>query len=103
MTDYILVNVEDMNKEHPDTFGIHSREDRDSLQPGDIAKLLFEYTSGLPTERMWVQVKESKDGTYLGELDNVPCNDLLDFGDEVEFGPENVADIFDLDKEAGLS
>ena len=99
--DYTLANVEDRNKEHPDTFVIPSREGRDSLQPGDLVKLVFEYPEE-PPERMWVHVLGSKDGTYLGELDNVPCNGTLSYSDEVEFGPENVMTIHGRQQESGL-
>jgi hypothetical protein len=83
---------------HPNTFWIPDREDRESLNPGDMVKLLFvvpEETRGPSTERMWVKVtRVSPDGTYRGELNNAPVFiRKLPKGTTIKFGPEHVIDI----------
>lgn len=87
-----LTSGEEMNRQYPDTFHIPTREERESLKPGQSAKLIFEDLH----ERMWVSVVEKTDTGYLGSLDNIPTcpTSDIDYGDLVEFGPEHVIDIF---------
>ena len=92
-----LANVEDRAKEHPETFLIPDRETRETLQPGDIAKLLFEMgvdTGGfLRGERMWVEITAVLGpGRYEGKLANSPIAIIeLARGDLLKFGAEHVA------------
>ena len=81
-------------------FEIPPREDRDSLRPGDYAKVIFEtseeYMPGLEWgERMWLLVEsKTEGGCYLGTLTNIPVIVTgIEQGDSVEFGAENVIDI----------
>jgi hypothetical protein len=86
-----LFDVVERHKAYPRTFLIPSPVERESLRPGDMAKLLF---AGF--ERMWVEVKICKDGRYVGILANRPVMAWLskvEQGDRIEFGPEHVADI----------
>ena len=92
---YEIANAEDLNRENPRSFFIPSRGERESLQPGDYAKLLFEITersAGLPSgERMWVGVTGRDEQGYLGELANDPAAiTTVKWGDTVRFGPEHV-------------
>ena len=100
---WILVSAEQRNAAAPTTFEIPSRAARESLQPGDSAKLLFdiETRSGdcvvdRGVDRMWVIVKRREREGYVGVLDNDPGlaeGLLLRPGMEIVFGPEHVASI----------
>ena len=98
-----LISAEDRNANHPDTFQIPARAKRESLAPGDAAKLLFDIETRKDgrvvdrgVDRMWVIVKNRTDGGYIGVLDNNPGiaeNLRLREGDYISFGPEHIAEI----------
>ena len=98
-----LISAEDSNAAHPDTFQIPTREKRESLAPGDAAKLLFDIETreggrvvDRGVDRMWVIVKARTESGYIGVLDSDPGaaeNLRLREGDSVTFGPEHIADI----------
>ena len=89
---YELTDGEAMARKHPDSFEMPERRDRDNLQPGDAAKLIFDNA-----ERMWVEVEGRDDeGGYVGRLDNDPVVVPLSCGDVVRFGPEHVIEIMTL-------
>jgi len=97
---YTLDNVEDRHKENPDTFHIPTRGERELLKVGDFVKMIF--LGSDRGERMWVVItKGLADGKYKGELRNHPfvLEGRLKWGDEMEFGPENIAS-FNLPEEA---
>ena len=97
-----LLNAEERQQTYPGSFELPDLRIRNALTIGDYAKLLFEIgVSGDETdedvvERMWVIVRETLDGRYIGVLDNKPDsiaeNDRLWLGVEVPFGPEHVID-----------
>lgn len=94
----------------PETFEIPSRHTRESLQPGDYAKLIFridlfdDEEDPVSVERMWVLIRERLDGTYLGVLDNAPDaieqNDALWLGTELPFRAEHVIDVIPRDQDS---
>ena len=98
-----LISAEDRNAEYPTSFQIPNRKDRESLIPGDGAKLLFDLETRVRgqivdrgVDRMWVIVKTRIQGGYLGVLDNDPGiaeNIRLREGDIIRFGPEHVSRI----------
>ena len=98
-----LISAEDRNAAHPETFQIPAREKRESLAPGEGAKLLFDietreggHVVDRGVDRMWVIVKARTDAGYIGVLDNDPGtaeNLRLREGDCITFGPEHIADI----------
>jgi hypothetical protein len=101
-----LRSGEQSHREHPDSFWIPSSSDRQSLQRGQAAKLMFdiEYEEedgsiAIQVERMWVIVAECVGDTYIGILDNQPAcfepsDDVyLRLGAEVPFRAEHVIDI----------
>ena len=93
--DYRLADGELRNAEAPRGFFIPARSEREALQPGDYAKLLFELVSAAPdgpgAERMWVEVLGVADGRYIGALTNMPrAITTISVGDRVDFGPEHV-------------
>ncbi|MBJ6120454.1 hypothetical protein [Sphingomonas mollis] len=78
----------------PATFEIPSRELRQTLKPGDLAKLIFRIAvddadGDDAVERMWVVVRERHPFGYVGVLDNQPSaiakNDSLWSGTELPF------------------
>lgn len=86
----------------PETFWIPDRRRRESLEPGDLAKLIFRISvddgdENVAVERMWVLVSERIDGGYLGMLDNEPGaiaeNDEFWLGIELPFSARHVIDI----------
>jgi hypothetical protein len=90
-----LANVEARNEESNGKFWIPPLHERQSLEPGDYAKVIFEGETG---ERMWVKITALLGGLrYLGVLSNTPvvAKDFV-VGDKVEFGAENVCEILRL-------
>jgi hypothetical protein len=68
---WCLDDGEAYHAEAPDTFWIPGRESRESLEPGDLAKLIFRFNvddaeETVAVERMWVLVRERVPGGYLG-------------------------------------
>jgi hypothetical protein len=96
--DFMLANGEDLHRAHPRSFFIPSREVRESLRPGDLAKLRFEISDAhadLPgAERMWVEVTGHDSGGYVGTLVNQPTAiTTITYGSTVRFGPEHIISI----------
>lgn len=104
---YRLANGEAINREHPRTFFIPSRAERESLEAGQLVKLLFEPTDPAPegprAERMWVIVGGRSGHGYFGQLDNQPQYvPELNAGDRIEFAPEHVVSIWEDRPELAL-
>lgn len=96
--DWGLLDAEAQNRSFPDSFPIPSRQERESVQPGDMVKMVFVLDPPPPTgpnaERMWVEVRSARDGTYDGWLTNEPkVIPDLGLGTFLAFGPEHVAGI----------
>lgn len=90
---YYLIDCVKRNKVNPATFHIPNKEERQNLQIGDYAKLIFN-----DKERMWVQItKKVSSEKYQGSLANDPYDkdkDIdLKFGDEIQFGIKHICDI----------
>ena len=99
---YTLWDGEERNREHPDTFEIPTRLERETLKPGDWAKLGFDFGPNEIVERMWVMVKSTDGmGGYMGRLDNEPLTDAIRCGATVVFGPEHVLSILPDDGSNG--
>jgi hypothetical protein len=103
-----LLSGEQLHHDHPDSFWIPPRDDREQLRIGQAVKLYFEIQSEtdagettLSSERMWVIVAERVSDGYIGILDNQPASIessdevYLCFGAEIPFFPEHVIDIAD--------
>jgi hypothetical protein len=95
---YTLGNGEKMCAEHPETFYMPERKDREALKPGKMVKCMFlplKVVKGLPGgDRMWVTITAVReDGTYLGRLENCPMVVDAAPGDDVVFRPEHIIDI----------
>jgi hypothetical protein len=98
-----LIDGEQMNAEHPDTFRIPSEADRRSIKPGQLVKLMFAVPDplavddGFVAERMWVSVTNIVSDTFTtfnGTLANEPVVlTKLNFGDQVLFQPRHIIDI----------
>lgn len=96
--------IDDGEKSHADdpiNFWIPALSDRESLEPGSIAKIRFYIRAPNDAgdlvdhgERMWVQVKERHDDWYFGTLDDDPyCTDTIQAGMPLWFQPRHVIDI----------
>src|SRR3954471_2746370 len=75
----------------PETFWLPDRHRRESLEAGDLAKLIFRISvdnadENVSVERMWVLVRERTADGYLGVLDNEP--DAIAENDEFWLGSE---------------
>ncbi|MGK6356588.1 hypothetical protein ACMGDH_15350 [Sphingomonas sp. DT-207] len=99
---WCLDDGEAYHAEAPDTFWIPERHRRESLGPGDLAKLIFRISidnadERVSVERMWVLVRERTPDGYLGVLDNEPDaiaeNDELWLGTELPFSAKHVINI----------
>jgi uncharacterized protein YegJ (DUF2314 family) len=96
--EYVLDNGEELNREHPDTFWIPLRDERENLLPGELVKLIFRISleEEQHVERMWVIVKERVANGYIGVLDNDPyCTTELQSGEQIEFRPEHIIQIYE--------
>lgn len=87
---YTLTDAEQRAAEHPLTFNIPTKQERENLLPGDFAKMIFD-----ERERMWVEVSaQTEDGGYHGCLDNNPIVvTYLRRGDVVTFYPKHVIEV----------
>lgn len=103
---WCLEDGEAYHAEAPDTFWQPERSRRETLQPGDIAKLIFRISveneeENVAVERMWVLVREVVPGGYLGVLDNEPDaiaeNDEFWLGTELPFAAKHVINIEERD------
>ncbi|KQZ72657.1 hypothetical protein ASE06_09180 [Sphingopyxis sp. Root214] len=103
---WCLENGEAYHAEAPDTFWLPERSRRETLQPGDIAKLIFRISveneeESVAVERMWVLVREVVPGGYLGVLDNeldaIAENDEFWLGTELPFTAKHVINIEERD------
>lgn len=95
VVDYRIADGEARSAEAPRSFFIPNRDERENLQPGDYAKLLFELVEPQPgdpgAEKMWVEVLGVSEGEYVGALTNVPrVITTITVGDRVDFGPNHV-------------
>jgi hypothetical protein len=101
-----LRSGEEAHRSNPATFWIPPLAERQGLERGQAAKLIFELEGieedgsvGVMSERMWVIVAERVGDLFVGVLDNQPAfieitdSVYLRFGAEVPFGPEHVIDI----------
>jgi hypothetical protein len=104
---WCLEDGEAYHADAPETFWLPERQRRESLQPGDIAKLIFRISvdnseENVAVERMWVLVRErTSGGGYLGILDNEPDaiaeNDEFWLGTELPFSAKHVINIQEKD------
>jgi hypothetical protein len=106
-TDYWqLRSAEESHAKHPDTFWIPPLQQRQQLQRGQAARLIFDIEGEgednsieVVGERMWVIVSERVGEDYIGILDNQPAcfnfedNVYLRFGAEIPFSSRHVIDI----------
>ena len=100
---WTLVSAEMHHAEHPDSFSIPERHERDTLAPGDAVKLLFDIETreggrviDRGVDRMWVIVRRRVGDSYVGVLENDPgvAEGLtLRLGGEVLFRAEHVSAI----------
>jgi uncharacterized protein YegJ (DUF2314 family) len=98
---YELDNGEEINRECPDTFWVPEKEVRESLNKGDLVKLIFrmEETKGseeISVERMWVEITKIHNGFYEGSLDNDPSgSDCVKCGQTVVFQSCHIIQIYE--------
>jgi hypothetical protein len=100
-----LRSAEKSHAKYGDNFWIPDLEQRQSIQRGQAARLLFDIEIDnegkleIEGERMWVIVSEKIGDIYIGILDNQPaCSDFEDevylcLGAEIPFLAEHVIDI----------
>jgi hypothetical protein len=86
-------------------YWVPPEEDRQSIRPGDLVKLLFSIATAaadggtkLHRERMWVNVDGQQGSLYTGRLANHPFEPgRMARGLRVWFGAEHILDIIDAD------
>jgi hypothetical protein len=92
-----------MNEQYPKTFRIPNEAVRRALKPGNIVKLMFNYSypdgDGIDSERMWVEITELNGPYFVGRLRNDPAaldrRYDLEFDSQVVFLPEHVIDVYE--------
>ena len=89
-----LVDAEERARLFPGSFQLPPRSLRDSLAPGDIAKVIV-VTPQHSGERLWIKVQEElgEEGVYLGTLDNDATLLPLRSGHLLAFGPEHIVEV----------
>lgn len=99
-----LDNVYERNKESPYTFYKPSEEVINSLEVGDLVKLIFFVESdedGYRGERMWVEIIERNGNDFVGKLENKPYRlKDLNRGQEINFRPEHICETEYEDEES---
>jgi uncharacterized protein YegJ (DUF2314 family) len=95
---YTLDDVEEIARQHPETFDVPSVEMRQRLQPGDLIKVHFRGVDSdgeEVVERMWVEISEVETSGYVGRLDNEPIR-LVDVkcDETVKVLPINISSIW---------
>jgi hypothetical protein len=81
------------NLAYPETFEIPSQEEKLSIEPGAVVKLMFEMKDGW-AERMWVKVSSVGKRHLTGTLVNWPVGiPRLAPGDAIKFKSDHVIDI----------
>jgi hypothetical protein len=100
VVDFVLGNAEERQAERPRSFFIPRRRERERLDIGELAKLLFELVGPEPdmpgAERMWVEVTRRDATGYVGTLANEPSViTTIHKGDTLSFGPEHVISVVD--------
>lgn len=96
--DFRLLDGEVLSRAYAETFEIPPRSLRSTLQPDDLAKLLFEIVGGAEdgyaAERMWVRVTEVTGHGYVGALANIPVEiTSVALHSLVEFEAHHVIDV----------
>lgn len=94
-----LEDVEQVHRTHKRTFSIPRSDERNSLRPGHLVKLVFladdDSEEGARAERMWVEVQGSMAGEYIGVLTNRPRYlKYVKQGEHVVFRPQHVCAIY---------
>ena len=102
MKSWTLGDGEALNREHPRSFFVPSRERRDRLRVGELVKLLFEQSDGRG-ERMWVEITEVSLPHFVGELANEPSIVDLRHEDRIEFEARHVIAIEEDPERLGYS
>ena len=84
-----LVDVESRASRHK-SFEIPSRDEREDLWPGDLAKVILDEVG----ERIWVRVVDvMMDCFYVGSVVSSSLHAGCQMGDRLVFSPENIAGI----------
>ncbi|MGO2073668.1 MAG: immunity protein Imm33 domain-containing protein [Pseudoalteromonas sp.] len=97
-----LEDAQKLADEFPYTFYKPSDQVMAQLEVGDLVKLIFEFTSDNPddptAERMWVEIAEIKDDSFMGYLNNEPAFiEDLKHQDSVEFRRCHIVDIYGIE------
>lgn len=90
-----LIDAEARHALTPKTFGLIPRAERETLDPGDRAKIGFEGQGGSVGERFWVTVVRRRSGSYLGRVEaklGGPWAADYPEGSLVAFEPKHVLD-----------
>jgi hypothetical protein len=92
-----LEDAEAQARKSPGLIQIPPLEQRQNLQPGMFAELMFMAKESKGRERMWVEIKEVlAPGKYEGVLANAPVViDAVEMGSLIKFGAKHVAAIED--------
>lgn len=95
-----LANAEERHSRYPQSFYLPALKARQSIKPGQFAKLCFEINDDCAAEcqdvdeRMWVKVVEQTTTGYVGTLSNDPgLLKELHYGDTIHFGCEHIISI----------
>lgn len=95
---YRLENFENVHRQQPKDFCIPRLEERLALQPGEhvLLGLVSETSNAQGPEPAWVRIEQVRQQSkYVGILlENPQTVQALRAGYRLDFGPENVAEIF---------
>lgn len=88
----LLVDAEQRQAEHPDTFEIPDAELRSILDKGLLAKVILE--SNGAGERVWLKITRVDGDTYTGSCMNDPIfTTVVRKGTRIRFGARHIIDV----------
>ena len=94
---YELIDPRPLAKSAPYTFFLPTQDEIESLEHGDLVKLIFQSKPASPrweAEKMWVTVKEIQSVKLIGILSNIPSDmPQLKPGDQIEFESFHIIDV----------
>lgn len=91
-----LIDAVEFQNQHPKTFELPDEWNRQHINVGEWAKLMFQFpVNHYPdVERMWVHITEVTPNGYKGVLDNKPTNiEFIQSGEIIDFEARHVISI----------
>ena len=93
----ILINADEMHRQHPDTFHRPSDQDLRAIDAGSLVQVCGN------GDRFWVVVTGRRGDLVTGAVNNDLIISPLQFGEKIRFHVDNVYDVYPEDEKAGVT